>query len=85
MNAVVDREEIRIPAGDATLTGDLRIPDGARGVVLFAHGSGSARSSPRNRFVASALGEQGLGTLLFDLLTPEEGAIDLDTAHLRFA
>lgn len=85
MNAVVNREEIRIPSGDATLTGDLHIPDGARGLVVFAHGSGSSRSSPRNRFVASALGDQGLGTLLFDLLTPEEGAIDIDTAHLRFA
>jgi len=84
MNTVVDREEVRIPAGDATLTGELRVPEGSRGVVVFAHGSGSGRLSPRNRFVASALCDDGLGTLLFDLLTPEEGEIDFDTAHLRF-
>lgn len=56
------------------MSGDLIVPDGAQGLVLFAHGSGSGRHSPRNRYVAGALNEAGLGTLLFDLLTPEEEA-----------
>ncbi|HLU75625.1 MAG TPA: hydrolase [Nonomuraea sp.] len=59
---------------DAEIPGQLVLPEGARGVVLFAHGSGSSARSPRNRYVAGALNESGLGTLLFDLLTPEEGA-----------
>ena len=84
MNAVAEREEIRIPAGDASLAGELDIPEGSPSVVVFAHGSGGGRSSPRNRFVSSALRDQGFGTLLFDLLTPEEGEIDVHTAHLRF-
>jgi dienelactone hydrolase len=66
------------------LEGDLLVPDGARGVVLFAHGSGSSRFSSRNRYVAQSLRDGGLGTLLIDLLTPEEEAVDLRTAHLRF-
>src|SRR5689334_15467153 len=56
------------------MTGDLVVPDAARGVVVFAHGSGSGRLSPRNRYVAEVLNKAGLGTLLFDLLTPEEEA-----------
>jgi pimeloyl-ACP methyl ester carboxylesterase len=75
---------IRIPAGEVTLTGDLEIPEDARGLVLFAHGSGSSRASPRNQAVAELLSEAGLGTLLFDLLTTEEEAVDNYTAHLRF-
>ena len=75
---------VHVPVGRATLEGDLRLPTGAQGIVLFAHGSGSSRHSPRNRFVAEALNAAGLGTLLLDLLTPEEEAIDLRTAHLRF-
>jgi dienelactone hydrolase len=67
-----------------TLEGDLSIPEGARGVVLFAHGSGSSRHSPRNRFVAEALQQAGLATLLVDLLTAEEEAVDTYTMHLRF-
>lgn len=68
-------EEIRITAQGAMLPGDLEVPRGARGIVVFAHGSGSSRRSGRNRFVASALRESGLfGTLLFDLLTPHEDA-----------
>jgi putative phosphoribosyl transferase len=66
------------------LSGDLSIPAGAEGVVLFAHGSGSSRHSPRNQFVARTIREAGVGTLLFDLLTKDEEAIDLHTAHLRF-
>ena len=66
------------------LLGDLRIPPGARGIVVFAHGSGSGRRSPRNRFVADVLVKAGLATLLIDLLTQEEEMIDLQTAELRF-
>jgi putative phosphoribosyl transferase len=75
---------VRVAAGSVMLEGDLSVPGGASGVVLFAHGSGSSRHSPRNRYVASALQEVGLGTLLIDLLTPDEETIDLRTAHLRF-
>ena len=66
------------------LEGDLVVPDGATGVVLFAHGSGSSRFSSRNRYVAEELCNGGLGTLLIDLLTAQEEAIDNRTAHLRF-
>jgi putative phosphoribosyl transferase len=75
---------VRVQAGSATLEGDLEIPEGAMGVVLFAHGSGSGRQSPRNRFVARQLQTAGLATFLIDLLTPEEEAVDVHTAHLRF-
>src|SRR6266498_380217 len=76
--------EVRIPAGRATLNGNLSIPENATALVLFVHGSGSSRHSPRNQFVARTLNNAGLGTLLFDLLTPEEEAIDARTAELRF-
>jgi len=66
------------------LEGDLDVPDGATGIVLFAHGSGSSRFSTRNRYVAQELRNGGLGTLLIDLLTPQEEAVDNRTAHLRF-
>lgn len=75
---------VRVSAGPVTLEGALGIPDGAQGIVLFAHGSGSSRHSPRNRYVAEALREAGLATLLFDLLTADEEAVDMTTAHLRF-
>jgi dienelactone hydrolase len=75
---------VSVAAGSATLEGSLAVPDGARGVVLFAHGSGSSRHSPRNRYVAEELRRGGLGTLLVDLLTPEEEAIDDRTRALRF-
>ena len=75
---------VRVSAGDVTLEGNLARPEDARGVVLFAHGSGSSRLSPRNRHVARVLNEAALATLLVDLLTPEEEAIDARTAHLRF-
>lgn len=68
----------------ASLAGSLAIPEGASGLVLFAHGSGSSRYSPRNRRVAAALQDGGLATLLFDLLTAEEEELDLRTAELRF-
>jgi putative phosphoribosyl transferase len=75
---------VRIQAGSVTLEGDLQVPEHATGVVLFAHGSGSSRHSTRNRFVAGVLQEAGLATLLIDLLTPEEEAVDQHTGHLRF-
>ena len=80
----MEEREVRLPAGAATLKGNLGIPKDARGVVLFAHGSGSGRHSPRNRYVAEVLREAGLATLLVDLLTPEEEEVDLRTRHLRF-
>jgi putative phosphoribosyl transferase len=76
--------DVRIPSGTAALEGELTIPAGATGVVLFAHGSGSSRHSPRNQYVARTIRDAGIGTLLFDLLTREEEAADLRTGHLRF-
>jgi dienelactone hydrolase len=73
-----------IPSGRILLEGELSVPVGATGVVLFAHGSGSSRHSPRNQFVARTIREARVGTLLFDLLTQEEEAIDVDTRQLRF-
>src|SRR5215208_1956843 len=88
MNAATGRggEEklVRVSAGPAELEGSLAVPEGARGVVLFAHGSGSGRHSPRNRQVAGVLRGAGLATLLIDLLTEDEEAEDLRTGHLRF-
>jgi pimeloyl-ACP methyl ester carboxylesterase len=75
---------VRVPAGPIELEGDLTLPLGAIGVVLFAHGSGSSRHSPRNRYVAHLLNEGRLGTLLLDLLTTQEEAVDRRTGHLRF-
>src|SRR6516164_6098637 len=77
-------EPVRVAAGPVALEGNLGVPEGARGVVLFAHGSGSGRHSPRNRFVARQLRAANLATLLLDLLTEEEEAEDRHTAHLRF-
>ncbi len=76
--------ELQIQAGTKILFGNLTIPDNAAGLVLFAHGSGSSRHSRRNQFVARSLNDAGLATLLFDLLTPEEEAIDLGTREHRF-
>jgi putative phosphoribosyl transferase len=75
---------VRIPSGEATLEGELSVPVGANGVVLFAHGSGSSRHSQRNQYVARQIREAGVGTLLFDLLTREEEEVDIHTRHLRF-
>src|SRR6516225_10379332 len=69
--------EVQISAGRAVLSGSLTIPENAVALVLFAHGSGSGQHSPRNQFVARTLNLVGLGTLLFDLLTPEEEALDI--------
>jgi len=75
---------VQITAGSANLEGNLAIPEEAEGIVLFAHGSGSSRFSPRNRFVARVLRERGVATLLTDLLTPAEEKVDRLTRHLRF-
>jgi dienelactone hydrolase len=75
---------VTIPVGEAGLEGHLSVPSAAAGIVLFAHGSGSSRWSPRNRFVAGVLQGAGLATLLVDLLTPAEETVDERTRHLRF-
>jgi len=75
---------VQIPVDDAKLEGELSAPRELRGVVVFAHGSGSSRHSPRNQYVARALQQAGMATLLFDLLTEEEDVIDSRTAELRF-
>jgi putative phosphoribosyl transferase len=77
-------KEVKIHAGRAVLSGNLTIPENAGALVFFAHGSGSSRHSPRNQFVARMLNDAGLATLLFDLLTPEEEAIDTYTREHRF-
>jgi dienelactone hydrolase len=76
--------EISIPAEGVDLGGELIVPSGAVGLVVFAHGSGSSRHSPRNQLVARTLREAGLGTLLFDLLTTDEEQAEAETRHLRF-
>jgi putative phosphoribosyl transferase len=81
---LADAHPISLALGDLELTGDLTMPEGATAMILFAHGTGSSRLSLRNRFVASQLGEAGLSTLLFDLLTPEEEAQDRRSGALRF-
>src|SRR5688500_4041337 len=74
----------QIHSGVITLEGELSVPVGATGVVLFAHGSGSSRHSSRNQYVARTIREAGIGTLLFDLLSRDEEAVDIRTGHLRF-
>src|SRR2546430_16814661 len=81
---IAQAKDVHIRSGDVQLEGDLSIPDGAQGVVLFAHGSGSSRHSPRNQFVARTVREAGVGTLLFDLMTAEEEQAEAYTRHLRF-
>lgn len=78
------QQSASIPLGDVVLEGDLTVPEGAGRMVIFAHGSGSSRKSPRNRLVAGMLNDAGIATLLFDLLTADEEVIDQRTRHLRF-
>lgn len=80
----VEEQAVRIPLDGAGVFGDLSVPRGAKGLVLFAHGSGSSRFSPRNRFVARRLQERGLATLLLDLLTAQEEQEDTGTGRYRF-
>ena len=75
---------VSVPAGRVTLEGTMDVPAGASGIVLFAHGSGSSRFSPRNRFVAATLHDAGLATLLLDLLSPSEEEVDEATRQHRF-
>src|SRR4026207_2482334 len=82
--SAITRRSMHITAGSTALAGEWCLPAGAVGIVLFAHGSGSSRHSPRNQAVARALQESGAGTLLFDLLTREEETEDARTGHLRF-
>jgi putative phosphoribosyl transferase len=84
MESNCEERMVRIAAGRVLLEGNLSLPEGAGGIVLFAHGSGSSRFSPRNRYVAQLLNQARLATLLVDLLSPEEEAVDLRTAQLRF-
>ncbi|MGE5187909.1 MAG: dienelactone hydrolase family protein [Betaproteobacteria bacterium] len=78
------QNEIKIPIGDVTVEGTLTLVKNTKGIVVFAHGSGSSRFSPRNQYVARYFNTQKIGTLLFDLLTPQEEEIDLATAEYRF-
>jgi pimeloyl-ACP methyl ester carboxylesterase len=78
------RKQVMVADGDVALPGDLTVPDDPSGLVLFAHGSGSSRRSPRNRAVAASLNEAGFCTLLFDLLTADEEGVDAGTGDLRF-
>lgn len=82
--AIRNDHVVHVTAGAITLEGNLAIPSQARGIVLFAHGSGSSRHSPRNRYVAEDLQHRGLATLLIDLLTAGEEEVDMRTRHLRF-
>jgi putative phosphoribosyl transferase len=84
MSKTATIEAVEVPVGATTLKADLRVPARAQGLVIFAHGSGSSRFSTRNRQVADFLGERGFATLLLDLLTSQEEAIDVDTAEYRF-
>jgi dienelactone hydrolase len=83
-NLQVEENLVQVASGRVTLEGNLNVPEAARGVVVFAHGSGSSRHSPRNRYVAEVLNQAGFTTLLFDLLTSEEEAEDMQMGHLRF-
>jgi dienelactone hydrolase len=84
MHPPIEHGLVYVPAAGITLEGNLLLPGGARGVVMFAHGSGSSRFSSRNRHVAEVLRAAGVGTLLIDLLTRDEEDADARTAHLRF-
>ena len=75
---------IYIPADGDEIQGDLRIPEDSKAIVIFAHGSGSSRHSPRNQYVAGVLNDGRIATLLIDLLTPDEEVVDLETSQLRF-
>src|SRR5262249_16132216 len=80
----IKARSIYIPVDGGEIQGDLNVPDHSAAIVIFAHGSGSSRHSPRNKFVAQELNDAGIATFLIDLLTPHEEAIDLETGDLRF-
>lgn len=79
-----EKNLVQIVSGQVTINGNLTVREGAKGIVLFAHGSGSSRFSPRNRYVAELMNKRGIGTLLIDLLTAEEEAVDEYTGEFRF-
>jgi putative phosphoribosyl transferase len=79
-----EKNLVRIVSGKVTINGNLTVPEGAKGIVLFAHGSGSSRFSPRNRYVADLMNKKGIATLLIDLLTAEEEAVDEYSGQYRF-
>src|SRR6516162_2954190 len=84
MSTRFESSTVMIPVGATAIYGDLTRPDGARGIVIFAHGSGSSRHSPRNKYVASILSQSGFATLLIDLLTMDEERVDIATDAYRF-
>ena len=84
MGKTEEGKTVKIPVANATIEGNLSMPPAAKGVVLFAHGSGSSRFSPRNQYVAKVLNKAGFATLLIDLLTTEEEEIDMLTGQFRF-
>src|SRR5579859_7647260 len=84
VGSAVERVAVKVPVDGIELAADVALPVLAKGLVVFAHGSGSSRRSPRNRHVADLLNEGAIGTVLIDLLTEEEEAVDLRTAELRF-
>ncbi len=79
-----EKNLVQIVSGKVTINGNLTIPEGAKSIVVFAHGSGSSRFSPRNRYVAELMNKKGIATLLIDLLTAEEEAVDEYTGQFRF-
>jgi putative phosphoribosyl transferase len=81
---IFPEQMVNIPMGAFSLEGTLTLPEAAEGIVVFAHGSGSSRHSPRNRYVAESMHSEGLATLLMDLLSSEEEVVDLRSGHLRF-
>jgi putative phosphoribosyl transferase len=84
MNVKVEKNTVQIPTGRAIINGNLEIPTGTQRIVVFAHGSGSSRFSPRNNYVAKLMNKKGLATLLIDLLTAEEESVGEYTRHYRF-
>jgi pimeloyl-ACP methyl ester carboxylesterase len=84
MEMKIKSRPVYIQVDDNEIQGDLNIPEHSTALVVFAHGSGSSRHSPRNKFVAEVLNEGGIATLLIDLLTPDEEVVDMETRHLRF-
>src|SRR5438270_12419662 len=84
MKSQIEFQAVSIPIGRTSIDGDLNVPSSSRSVIVFAHGSGSSRHSPRNKYVAEVLNKAGFSTLLLDLLTPDEEVVDDRRAHLRF-
>jgi dienelactone hydrolase len=84
LERIMGTDQVIIPLKEVSLTGDLSLPPKTVSLIIFAHGSGSSRHSPRNQLVARTLQSSGMGTLLFDLLTEEEESAEVDTGRLRF-